>query len=64
MAVADSRDYLILAGSKELLDIIKWRKDEEQIYPWTHEEWLLNKPIIEQYLEFMYKKTNEKINGK
>jgi len=49
---AESRDYIVLTGTKELLDYIDWKDNLKT--PWSEEEWAVNKPIIREYLEYVY----------
>ena len=51
---SDSRSYILLSGTKELLDNIRWQDPANQIkYPWPEPEWHKNKQIIEEYLEYI-----------
>ena len=58
--VAGSRDYMILSGSKELLDNLQY--GAEHYKPWDEKTWEQNKPILEEYLDYVYKETYSKIN--
>ena len=44
----DSRDYILLGGTKELLSNMKWKD-----HPWSDPDWHKNKQIIEEYLEYI-----------
>ena len=50
--MAESRDYIVLNGTKELLDYIDWKANLKT--PWTEDEWAINKPIIREYLQFVH----------
>ena len=44
MSAIEPRDYIVLTGTKELLDHIEFKQDLNT--PWTEDEWANNKPII------------------
>ena len=51
---SSSRDYILLGGTKELLDNIRWQDPANQIHPpWSEPDWRKNKQIIEEYLEYI-----------
>ena len=56
--MAESRDYIVLNGTKELLDYIDWKANLKT--PWTEDEWAANKPIIREYLNFVYERAKAK----
>ena len=49
----DSRDYILLGGTKELLNNMKWQDPANQLHPWSEPDWRKNKQIIEEYLEYI-----------
>ena len=51
---------MILSGSKELLDNLQY--GAEHYKPWDEKTWEQNKPILEEYLDYVYKETYSKIN--
>lgn len=57
--MAESRDYIVLTGTKELLDYIDWKTNLKT--PWTEEEWVQRKPIIREYLNFVHERAKAKI---
>jgi hypothetical protein len=58
---ADSRDYITVAGSKELLDHLDYNPDPST--PWTPDQFNQYKPIIREYLDHVYVTTNKKISN-
>jgi len=59
--VSGSTDYIILSGSKELLDNLQYGTEHHK--PWDEKTWEKNKPILEEYLGHVYKETYNKINN-
>jgi len=55
-----SRDYIVLNGTKELLDYIDWKANLKT--PWTEEEWAQRKPIIREYLQFVHDRAKASIS--
>ena len=45
---------------KELLDNLQY--GAEHYKPWDEKTWEQNKPILEEYLDYVYKETYSKIN--
>ena len=58
--MAESRDYIVLNGTKELLDYIDWKTNLKT--PWTEEEWFQRKPIIREYLQFVHDRAKASIS--
>jgi len=60
---ADSRDYITVAGSKELLDNLDYSTNPSS--PWENNPTQFNKykPIIREYLAYVYETTNKKISN-
>ena len=61
MSAVEPRVYIVLTGTKELLDHIEFKQDLN--VPWTEDEWANNKPIIHEYLMFVHNRAQRKING-
>ena len=57
----DSRDYLLLNGTKELLDNINWQDSANQLHPWSELDWHKNKQIIKEYLEYIINDIEKKL---
>ena len=57
---SSSRDYILLGGTKELLDNIKWQDHP----PWSEPDWHKNKQIIEEYLEYIINDTEKNLAEK
>ena len=52
--LVDSRSYILLGGTKELLNNMKWQDPASQAHPpWSEPDWRKNKQIIEEYLEYI-----------
>ena len=49
----DSRDYILLGGTKELLSNMTLQDPDIQDHPWSELDWHKNKKIIEEYLEYV-----------
>ena len=58
--MSTSRDYIVLNGTKELLDYIDWKANLKT--PWTEEEWAQRKPIIREYLQFVHDRAKASIS--
>lgn len=58
--MAESRDYIVLNGTKELLDYIDWKTNLKT--PWNEDEWAVNKPIIREYLQFVHDRAKVSIS--
>ena len=50
---SSSRDYILLGGTRELLNNMKWQDPANQSHPWSEPDWHKNKQIIEEYLEYI-----------
>jgi len=60
----DSRDYILLGGTKELLDNIKCQDPASQAHPWSEPDWCKNKQIIEEYLEYIINDAEKNLANK
>lgn len=58
---AESRDYIILTGTQELLVYIDHKRNIKT--PWGENEWAVNKPIIREYLEFVHGLAKDRIES-
>jgi len=57
----DSRDYIVLTGSKELLNEVEY--DKELPYPWDTQDIEHNRRIVKEYLEFRHNSIQNKIQN-
>jgi len=60
----DSRDYILLGGTKELLSNMKWQDPASLDHPWSQPDWHKNKQIIEEYLEYVINDVEKNIANK
>ena len=58
--VADSRDYIMFSGSKELLDNLQFGTRPKS---WDEKTWNENKPVLEEYLTYVCDQIQQKINN-
>jgi hypothetical protein len=59
--MAHSFDYVFFSGSKQLLDEVIYSRDLHT--PWSAEDEVTNKKIVEEYLQFRHDKAQEAIKG-
>jgi hypothetical protein len=61
--VADSIDYIMFSGSKELLDSLQFGNGRFKPEPWDEKTWNENKPVLEEYLTYVRDQIQQKINN-
>ena len=63
MANTDSRDYIVFCGSRELLDNLQFSNGRFRPKLWDEKTWNENKPVLEEYLTYVYDQIQQKINN-